>query len=229
MLLIIMKAERFEINRWPSNTNLTGRHITVDLDDVLGEYMQGFIDFYNTKHETRFLRSDLVRYDLAHYLGEKPSTIDRLVADYSQTEEYANMKVTSGAYQTLINLKDQGAKLTVLTSRFEGNANETSAWICANYPGIFSEIVYANGMNKSKGELAHKIGSNLHIDDAPKHLIDVRQYGIRGVVYSAPWNQDMQESNDLLRANNFSQVEEVALQLLERSRPTASGLYVVGE
>ena len=79
-------AKRFEVNRWPESKILTGRQITVDLDDVLGDYMQGFLDFYNVEHGTRFLKSDLISYDLAYHLSEEAETIDRLVNEYAQTQ-----------------------------------------------------------------------------------------------------------------------------------------------
>lgn len=217
--------ERYEINRWPQSQNLTGQHITCDLDDVLGDYMQGFLDFYNARNGTRFLKSDLITYDLAGHLGEDPHTIDHLVDQFATTEEYANMRVTSGAYGALINIKDQGAKLTVLTSRFEKTAEETGAWICANYPGIFSDIVYANGMGHSKGDLARKLGSNLHIDDALKHLNDVRRQGIGAVAFSAPWNHNWQLGQGRYRASTFVDVEQIVPRaILSRSK---GGLYLV--
>ena len=91
--------------------------ITVDLDDVLGPYMPAFLNFYNERHETRHIVSDLVTYSLEKCLGVPESIIGPLVDEFAMTETYAKLPVTSGAYKILKKLKDEGHDLSVLTFR----------------------------------------------------------------------------------------------------------------
>ncbi len=187
---------------------LSGVHVTCDLDDVLGDYMQGFLNFYNAAEGTRFLRRDLTSYSLGEHLGRHEDRITEYVRNFSFTREYANLPVTSGAYQRLDALKQAGAKLTILTSRSKLGAEITEDWVSTNYSGIFDDIVCTNGKN-SKGELARRLASDLHIDDAPKYITDVNRQGIPTIIYSAPWNQRMSQGPNSKRANNFCDVEEI--------------------
>ena len=112
-------------------------NITVDLDDVLGHYMQGFLDFYNAEHGTRFLKKELTTYSLSLHLAEPESRIGPLVDKFALTPEYAGLPVMSGAYAALQRLKKEGHDLSVLTSRKKETRFVTEHWLDQNYAGIF--------------------------------------------------------------------------------------------
>lgn len=197
--------------------SLEGFHITCDLDDVLGVYMPGFLNFYNNMKGTRFLLRDLTSYNLAKHLGESEERITEYVRDFSFTPEFADLPVTSGAYQVLKSLKNEGVKLTVLTSRSLLDQVISEEYIARNYAGIFSDVICTDGENR-KGEIAAEIRSDLHIDDAPKFLADVLIHGIAAIIYDAPWNQDFDQEIHCRRANSFHAIEEI-VQEISKVRP----------
>ena len=192
--------------------SLEGFHITCDLDDVLGAYMPSFLDFYNDMKGTRFLLSDLTSSSLAEHLGESEERISEYVRDFSFTPEFRDLPVTSGAYIALKALKDNGAKLTVLTSRKLLDQTISEEYIARNYAGIFNDLICTDGKNR-KGEIAADIGSDLHIDDAPKYLADVLIHGVAAIVYSARWNQGFGESQECRRASSFHDVGEIVQEI----------------
>ena len=196
--------------------SLEGIHITCDLDDVLGDYMQGFLDFYNQLHDTRYLRSDLESYSLAKHLGEEEKRICDLVDRFAETYEYANLRVISGARETLKQLQDRGAILSVLTSRYASTHYATEEWITQNYPEIFNDIAYTNGKH-CKGEMAEKMKSDLHIDDAAHNIYSVTSKGINSILYSAPWNKNVIIPNTCDRANTFKEVMKIMNHIEEKN------------
>ncbi|MBT4446436.1 hypothetical protein HOA92_04475 [archaeon] len=179
--------------------------ITVDLDDVLGPYMPAFLNFYNERHETRHIVSDLVTYSLEKCLGVPESIIGPLVDEFAMTETYAKLPVTSGAYKILKKLKDEGHDLSVLTFRKNETRFVTEDWVSKNYAGIFSDVAYTNGKS-TKGELAVRMGSRLHIDDSPKHTRSVAARGIDVLLYDAHWNQHVGFEDGIYRVNCFSEL-----------------------
>jgi uncharacterized HAD superfamily protein len=181
-------------------------NISVDLDDVLGNYMKGFLNFFNQKYGTRHLESDLTCYSLEKCLGVPETIIGPMVDQFALTTEYANLPVTNGAYSVLDTLKQQGHKLSVLTFRKYNTRIVTENWLDKNYASLFSDVVYTNGKS-TKGELAIKIGSQLHIDDAPKHVRDVATRGIDVLLYDAYWNQHVGDEEGIYRVKSFAQIK----------------------
>lgn len=173
--------------------------VTVDLDDVLGQFNEAFVAHHNRKHGTNFTLQDIVTYDLCEtYQVPFAEILDR-VRHFCHTEHHTMMPF-EGAADSIERLAEYFT-LHLVTSRCESIRETTEVWLREHGLAHFTELHFTNGYSfigakkRSKLEVCAEHKALLHIDDAPEHAESLANAGIKVVLMDRPWNQDVRHSN----------------------------------
>lgn len=151
---------RVEINR------RTGVYLTQEHYSVPGSY--------NTYYE------DVWRTHGIDHLVSIPELDAHLAQDQSRISTYL------GAYKALRHLASM-YELVVITARYSNIKDETHKWLDENYHGIFSQILFTDGLKslgtKNKGDFCKEIGAAWLVDDNPQHCMDALDKGVQAVLF----------------------------------------------
>lgn len=172
--------------------------IAIDIDDVLAQSSQAFVDFSNRRWGTQ-LSLEQYSEDWATMWGldrDSPEHI-RIVRERGSEALVATIPVMGridGAYEVLKRLKTK-ARLIVVTSRKEALKPETIHWLNTYYPDIFHQgTVYFTGFYERlatgswalhKGDMLRELGAQYLIDDQVKHCNGAVSCGVRALLFGS--------------------------------------------
>ncbi|EKU21290.1 5 deoxy cytosolic type c protein domain containing protein [Nannochloropsis gaditana CCMP526] len=141
--------------------------VAVDLDEVLGLFVETLARFHNEVYGGSLTADDFHSYDFVHVWGG--------------TREEANAKV-------LAFFKSSHFQFCI--------QRETEEWVQKHYPGIFTGLHYGNhysatGPQRSKGDMCQAIKAQLLVDDSLRYAHQVAQdAGIPVLLFGDyAWNQ----------------------------------------
>lgn len=119
----------------------------------------------------------------ANGLGDRVS-LD--VIDPQMKIDQSHVMPMPGAFAALYQMS-QEYDLVVVTARSSTWAKATSLWLEKNFPGIFSQVLFAEGFEgiqkKSKGTLCTEIGASWLIDDNIEHAVSALEMGLGVIVF----------------------------------------------
>ncbi len=202
--------------------------IAVDIDEVLGSFVKALSKWYNNKFGTNFNEKSYHSYDFHKVWNCSLEQCNKSVELFFLSNVFKNdIEPVDGALEALIDLKDNGYELHVVTARHEGVKQDTINWINKYYPNIFQEIHFGNhysklGKNRKKSEICRDINATVLIDDSWKYAKDLasnQQYCILFGDYA--WNTNQGTFNDdelnyVRRASNWS-ILKYTLKALQNS------------
>ena len=196
--------------------------IAIDCDDVLVRTTPFFVDSYNQKYGTN------VPLDLAHVDDETlwgvphSEMLDRF-AQMIDTEEYRALGLSPAQAAVLKQLAEHH-ELHVVTARKEHERALTQAMLDRDVPGIFTSMEFV-GWGGSKGDVCHRIGADVLIDDNASHLYDAIHKGLPhggALLFGAyPWNEADQSHQDVRHCIDWPDVK-MAIDALAEGRVNGS-------
>ena len=103
--------------------------IGIDLDEILAEWMNSFIDFHNINYGTNLERKNFYTFDLWKPLDIKRGEERERINKFSKSNFYKNISPVEGSIEGIDNL--QNNKLFIITGRKNKNKSATLDWIAA--------------------------------------------------------------------------------------------------
>jgi 5'(3')-deoxyribonucleotidase len=92
----------------------------------------------------------------------------KMVREFYETPEFANLPVMPYAYKTLNKLVQNDYKLYVVTGRQHVVRAQTEEWVSENFPGIFTDVILTNSYTPGevkKVDVCQMLNIGLLIDD----------------------------------------------------------------
>lgn len=187
--------------------------IAVDLDDVLTDSAQRFIDFSN-KTWGYDLRIDDYTEDWAGMWGVAPHVGERMSKQWHDSPDYHAPQADPKARQILEKLGRQH-RLAIVTSRRNWAIEGTRAWVEEHFPDVFEDVHFAgvwdgpmrDKVNATKAAALKRIGARVLIDDQPKHCVAAREVGAYAILYGDyHWNQQTADTR-IQRCKDWSAIE----------------------
>ena len=176
--------------------------IAFDLDDVLADSTE----YWRLKINERTglaLESDHYRIP-GSYSGYyeqvwKTHKIDHLITIPDIDEQIVSDQSEIRAYSdSLITLNELKSRFTlmIVTARASDQEPETRRWLNKNFPGVFKDIVFADGSTglkaKNKGQICKEMGALYLVDDSPGHCRDALDNGVGALLFgNYGWHQDI--------------------------------------
>lgn len=183
--------------------------IAVDCDDVLVATTPFFVDAYNQRHGTKAVLAEARDAHAISWAAEPNVVVERW-GELTELDGYKQLGPDPEEAMVLRELA-RHHELHLITARQEHERVFTRAMLDREFEGVFSSMEFV-GWEGSKGEVCKRIGADVLIDDASKHLYDAIDHGLdaEGMILFGdyPWNtQDTGRPEQLVRCENWSAVK----------------------
>lgn len=190
---------------------MTMKTISIDFDDVLLPFSQGFVEYHNLTHLTSVRYEDWYTWEMHEVFSCDPATMATRVNDYLLSPHHEILLPLPGVVEAITTLKSE-YNLEVVTSRIDHTRDKVMFWIDKFLPETFQQVHFTNsalgGMGRvprKKSEVCKEIGAILHIDDALGHAADISLAGIPVLLPDRPWNQG-EIPNGVTRVSDWNEI-----------------------
>ncbi|HIG51862.1 TPA: hypothetical protein EYQ19_00300 [Candidatus Pacearchaeota archaeon] len=166
--------------------------IGIDLDEILAEWMNSFIDFHNINYGTNLERKDFYTFDLWKPLDIKRGEERERINNFSKSDFYRNISPVEGSIEGIDNL--QNNELFIVTGRKNKNKSATLDWIDKYFPNKFEDVLFSdycsikNNIDK-KAEICSNLGIGFMIEDNGEWAHKCASSGIRTFLLDKEWNR----------------------------------------
>lgn len=182
--------------------------IAIDCDDVLVQTTPWFVDKYNQIYGTNVALADAHTNSDDIWQATHSEMLNRF-SEMLQADDYRRLGPSQEEISILEYLASRH-ELHLVTARQESERMATEAMIERDIPGIFTSLQFV-GWQGSKGDICHKIGADVLVDDNARHLHDAIGRGLPvggGLLYGAyPWNSGDASHKDLLPCSTWFDVK----------------------
>ena len=117
--------------------------IGIDIDDVLTDFMNSFVEYHNGRYGTNYLREDFKSYHLWETIGGNEEEIVKKVNDFNHTSYFDKILPTEGS-QNAVELLRKDNELRVVTSRPYNVHDQTLSWLERYFSDKFEEVHFTN-------------------------------------------------------------------------------------
>jgi len=220
----------------PSGSSTRRLVVAVDLDEVLGRFLESLLQYHNTKYETTWKVADFFSYRFCDVWGGTNEEATEKVYAFFETDHFKKgVAPLPGAREVLQKYKD-AVDFYIVTSRQHVILQETENWVERHYPQLFKGILAGNHWTRentgvvttsesnsttttsskarSKAEMCREIRANVLIDDSPSYISDCLQNAgeqfEKAIVFGEyGWNAnfDAAKAQNALRCKNWSEVD----------------------
>jgi len=166
--------------------------IGTDTDEVVAEYVKGYLKFYNTLKGTNFRYEDMNCYDFWTVLGISKREAFGIEAEFFASPTFDDLGLVEGASRGVRALPIDD-ELFILTARPVWIEDKTRRFYERRFPEIpvslhFSGDVYKE-QGKTKGELCKELELDLFIDDSANALRGCCGNRTRLLLFDRQWNE----------------------------------------
>ena len=165
----------------------------VDIDDVLFNFHQAFIEFCNARYGTNLKITDFTDPDINKPWCLSKNEVTRRINEFNAIDGERHLLPRSGSQKMIRKLARQG-KLHAITNR-PIEIRENTMWsLDEHFPNMFSEVHFCtkNGgetMVHSKNSVCKRIRAAILLED---HLFNTEKCvaaGIHVYLFDQPWNR----------------------------------------
>lgn len=189
--------------------------IAVDCDDVLIETTCFLVEAYNKEFGTDVTLERAHRPNNAEWGTDDDELVLNRLSNLQQTDEYAGLKPIAEAVAAVRRLTETH-ELHLITARNSSVEAVTMAMLNKYLAGCFTTIEHV-GKTRSKGEVCHRIGADVLIDDNIHYLMSAIENGLPfgGALHFGyyPWNQLDKPVEGVIECRDWEAVEREVLQI----------------
>lgn len=190
-------------------------NIGVDIDEVLAELTEAFLEYHNDIYGTSFKKKDMFSYSYHKVIGGTEEEMRQKVLEFFNTEFFHNLKTVSGAKKAIALLAKKH-QLSVITARPHVIRQQTEQLIARHFPKHFSSITLTNqwhgeGQRSFKSEVCKKKNISIMIEDSLHHAKDCAAQGIYVLLvdFKYPWNQTSEKlPENIKRVHSWKEIVE---------------------
>jgi len=172
--------------------------IGIDIDEVLAEFVRGYLEKYKEKYGKEINFEDIFSYNLWEPLGISKQESIELADSYYDSPEFNNIDLVEGAFEIIKKLNKEH-KLFFITSRPLKIKDKTNLFLNKYFSDINFELVFSNdffgSQRKSKSEICRELGIGLLIEDNKSYSLDCAKKGIKVFLFDKPWNKNFEHEN----------------------------------
>ena len=193
--------------------------IGIDIDEVIAEFLESFLEFYNLKYNGNFKKEDFKDYKFEEILGGTPDKTAELIQEHGYDGE---IRLVDGALEAVKELSKKH-ELIILTARHPMFKDKTEKFLEMHFGNIFSQILYTGEAfqkyGTTKSDLCKELDINIIIEDNKLFSRECAEKGIRVLLFDKPWNQIYEHHKNIIRVKDWKEI----LEKLEEER--TNGIY----
>jgi len=184
--------------------------IGLDLDEVLADFINNFLAYYNNINKTSFKQEEIYDYNIFKVWKQPKEKIMKSIYDFYKTPYFENIKPISGAVEG-VEILSQKHELKIITSRQNDIKQKTIKWIEKYFPNKFSQTYFTNhfsfnGSSSKKSEICLSENVDIMIEDSPEHAIDCASVSTKVMLLNRPWNKSNKFSKNILRVQSWKEI-----------------------
>ena len=188
-------------------------NIGVDVDEVLAELLESYLQFHNQNFNTTTQKEDMFSYSYQEVFGGTEEENTQKVLKFFETEHFQNIKPVKGALKTVKQLAKEH-QLCIITARPQVVRQQTEQWLSTHFSDSFHCINLTNqwhgvGKQQLKSEVGKKQKISIMIDDSLKHALDCASQGIYVLLadFNYPWNQTKEKlPENIKRVHSWEEI-----------------------
>lgn len=186
--------------------------IAVDVDEVLAQHAQEFVDFSNRNYGTHLTIDDYSDHWLDMWKVDRDEG-ERRAKEFHNSTHISDMARLNDADKVLKELAKK-YRLVIITARRLELEKVTLAWLDKHYPLLFAEVKFVNvwahrGDVVSKAEVGRELGASYLIDDNPTQCKLAAEAGIKALLFGDyVWNRANDSVEGVTRVANWQEVKE---------------------
>lgn len=185
--------------------------IAIDLDDVLANSLDSFIEFYNTNYNGNLKPEDFTAFTLNEIQGMPAEEEQKIMNEYDDSEYYDDINPMPEAKEAISELSKNN-ELMIVTSRPQKKETQTKKWIEKHIPEIkninFIRQEYG-GESKTKGEVCKELGAEILIEDNLDYAKSCIDKSIKVLLFDYPWNQEENLNPLITRVKSWKEILEI--------------------
>ena len=187
--------------------------IAIDLDDVLSNTYEVFIEFINERIETPIRFNDMINYHLHEILKISRGKEIEAIREFDNSKFFDMIEKKEGSSEAIKDLKKK-YELAVITSRPLDIRNQTVNWINKHFPEI-KNVYFINkdyyNETKSKAEICKEINAEIIIEDNLDYAKECLKENIRVLLFDCPWNRKNNLGKGIIRVHSWDEIRNLLI------------------
>lgn len=197
--------------------------IGFDLDGVITDYFQTFLDFYNDRYNENYKFEELIDYHLWN-IGIGRTKEECLVYhdEFYDSEYFEKIPFVNGAENCLRRIKNNFGRNEIyfITSRPINHKEKTQNFINKNFPELKEKLFFTGDFNpknaglRNKSDICNELGVQIYVEDHYDFAVSCSEKGIKILLLKNPWNEihwneirkNNNKSNGIIPVKNWNEI-----------------------
>lgn len=172
--------------------------IGIDIDEVVVEFLEGYLKHFNLKKSSCFEIKDFHSYNFWEVLPISKDEAISLADEFFNSELSGNLSFVQNGKEGLKKLASKN-NLIFITARPLSWKSKTHKFFENHLPDEKYEIVFSsdfhNNSSSKKSDICLSLGVSLLIEDNKKYALDCAEKGIKVLLFDKPWNFGIKHEN----------------------------------
>lgn len=181
--------------------------IGIDIDEVIVEFLDSLLEFYNEKYNKDLRKEDFSDYFINNIIGGTQENLEKELDDFGYPVE--KIKLVDGAIDAIKKLS-RDHDLFILTARHPRFKHQTETFLNKHFGDIFNEILYTGEVFKefgiTKADLCNEKKIEFMIDDNSIFAREIAEKGVKVFLLDKPWNQNYETHDNIFKVNHWEDV-----------------------
>jgi hypothetical protein len=195
-----------------STKKWTGQPVAIiDIDDVLAEFRVSFAEWLSNRYNIN-IDVESEEYYFITALSNLDCNPELVFEDFIKEAGFSKLPAVQDARNFLINLKEKGYWIQLLTARPDDNLRcfyDTFSWL-KDMDLVFDRVDFSSEKFRwcAKSEYYDHSAIQFAIDDSPKHATEYANHGIKCYVPRKSYNKNI-VNDSIYFYDNFNQLFEM--------------------
>ena len=185
--------------------------IGVDIDEVLAEFIRGYLNFYKCLGGRNILFEEVFDYDFWKVIGVDRSETFHLADLYYGSKYFEDISLVDGAERGIRELSKNN-ELFLVTARPIKIKEKTELFIQKYFSDAVLGIFYSGDVFNSQGNFKSNICKmneiSLIIEDNFNCALDCARAGIDVLLFDKPWNRNHEVNGPIKRVKDWNEILE---------------------
>lgn len=174
--------------------------VILDVDDVLTGTNDKVVDTYNSEHEDKISRKDIIRFRYT----ECPNIKHKITHYFERPGFFADLEPAEGVIEGVKRLIDEGYDVVFATATCRQGARDRIEWLIKHFPFIPEKNISIIGRKDI-------ITGEWFLDDCVDNIVTNKC--VNRIIMNAEWNteEEYPQSKGFTRVDNFTEFVELVL------------------
>ena len=193
--------------------------IAIDLDEVVFNYVDPFLDFVNSLCGTNFKREQLKGYRFEDEGIIPKGTNDTWTRACADTGHLRTLKLIPNAKEIIHILLQEGHEIIFITSRDEKYREDTYHNFAVSEMLLKPKIIFSTKTH-TKADIINELQMDILIDDSPKYINEAAQRTSAKTILFSKFEKSIEEAgpNCTIQVDNWKAVYRFIYTLTKKAQ-----------